>query len=115
MLLPKVLYEFIKEKPKLGYINVIAGELDGSSYQWEMRIVEKKDRRRKDHYGVSENNLPSMIKAVKDFMNCRIFTNPYIYDDLTNEAKLYDWHIVIRTETSVISLETSKATQCITK
>jgi hypothetical protein len=111
MLLPKVLDEFSKEKPKPGYINVIAGELDGSSYQWEMPIVEKKDRRRKEHYGVCENNLPSMIDAVQDFMNRRIFTNPYVYDGLTNETKLANWHIVIRTENSVISLETAEATQ----
>lgn len=92
--------------PPKGHITVIAGEKNGASYQWNMPIVEKRDLRRKAHYGACENNLSSMIQAVEEFMDRRVFPD-YDISGLLNvdERRFHEWHIVIKTETSVFSLE----------
>lgn len=92
--------------PPTGHVTVIAGDRNGgSSYQWDMPIVEKRDKRRSTHYGACENNLLSMIEAVRDFMDRRVlYTAGYYKDVPTDETRFNDWHVVINTGTSVISL-----------
>lgn len=107
--LPKVLNEIYDITPPTGHVTVIAGERNGSSYQWDMPIVEKRDKRRKTHYGVCENNVLSMIEAVRDFMDRRVlYTANYYKDVPTDETRFHNWHVVINTGTSVISLEMGK-------
>lgn len=104
--LPKVLNEIYDITPPTGHVTVIAGERNGSSYQWDMPIVEKRDKRRKTHYGACENNLLSMIEAVQDFMDQHVLYPVFEHKVFTNdETRFNDWHVVINTGTSVISLE----------
>ena len=92
--------------PSTGHVTVIAGDRNGgSSYQWDMPIVEKLDKRRKTHYGACENNVLSMIEAVRDFMDQHVLYPVLDHKVFTkDETRFNDWHVVINTGTSVISL-----------
>jgi hypothetical protein len=104
--LPKVLNEIYDITPPTGHVTVIAAERDGSAYHWDMPIVEKRDKRRRTHYGACENNLLSMIEAVRDFMDQHVLYPVFKHEVFTNnETRFHNWHVVINTGTSVISLE----------